>query len=120
MRKIIPSPTSFASFTGSMKYAGNDDAGLSRNLAENVDLPAIFLTLDQGVVPGMILSDDYGNMFILSGYAMLISNDTIDIDFAPTNLFNLSVSLTKSDSDGTAIRIPGSEWYLNASTQSNT
>lgn len=51
---------------------------------------------------------------------MLISNDTIVITFAPTNLFNLSVSLTKSDSGGTAIRIPGSEWYLEASTQSNT
>lgn len=47
---------------------------------------------------------------------MLITNDIINISFAPTNLLNLSVSLTKSDSGGTAIRIPGSEWYLEAST----
>lgn len=51
---------------------------------------------------------------------MIIGNDTIAITFAPINLFNLSVSvsLTKIDSSGTAIRIPGSEWYLEASTQS--
>lgn len=47
-------------------------------------------------------------------------NDTIVIGFAPTNLFNITVTLTKTDSGGTAIRIPGSEWYLEASTQSNT
>lgn len=51
---------------------------------------------------------------------MMIVNDTIAITFAPIKLFNLSVlvSLTKTDSGGTAIRIPGSEWYLEASTQS--
>lgn len=122
MRKIIPSPTAFSSFTGSIEYVGNDDAALSRNLAENVDLPAIFRTLDQGVCPGLILSGVDGSMMILSGYATIIANDTIAIAFAPINLFNLSVSvsLSKSDSGGTAIRIPGSEWYLEASTQSNT
>lgn len=120
MRKIISPPTSFASFTGSVDYMINDDAGLSRNLAENVDLPAIFRTLDQGVCPGLILSADDGSTIILSGYSILMSNDTIVISFAPTNLLNLSVSLTKTDSGGTAIRIPGSEWYLEASTQSNT
>lgn len=52
MRKIIPSPTAFASFTGLVEYVGNNDADLSRNLAENVDLPAIFRTLDQGVGSG--------------------------------------------------------------------
>jgi hypothetical protein len=123
MRKIIPPPTAFASFTGSVEYVGYDDAAFSRNLAENVDLPAIFRTLDQGVCPGMILSDD-GSMFICSGHTMIMSNDTITITFAPITLFNLSVSvsvsLTKTDSGGTAIRIPGSEWYLEASTQSNT
>lgn len=118
MRKIIPPPTAFASFTGSANYVGNDDAALSRNLAENVDLPAIFRTLNQGVVPGMILSTDDGSMLILLGYSMLVTNDTIEIAFAQTNIFNLSVSLTKTDSGGTAIRIPGSEWYLEASTQS--
>lgn len=116
MRKIIPPPTAFASFTGSFEYAGNDDAALSRNLAENVDLPAILRTLDQGVCPRMILSSDDGNMLILLGYAMMITNDAIVISFAPITLFNLSVSLTKTDSGGTAIRIPGSEWYLEAST----
>lgn len=46
---------------------------------------------------------------------MIISNDIIDIYFTL-----VSVSLTKNDSGGTAIRIPGSELYLEASTQSNT
>lgn len=119
MRKIIPPPTAFASFTGSAEYAGNTDADLSRNLAENVDLPAIFRTLDQGVCPGLILSAA-DSMMICSGYTMIIGNDTITITFAPIKLFNLSVSvsLTKTYPGGTAIRIPGSEWYLEASTQS--
>lgn len=119
MRKIIPSPTSFASFTGSAGYVGNSDADLSRNLAENVDLPAIFRTLDQGVCPGLILPADDGSMMICSGDMAIISDDVIAITFAPIRLFNLSVSvsLTKTDSGGTAIRIPGSEWYLEASTQ---
>lgn len=116
MRKIIPPPTAFASFTGSLESAGVDDAALSLNLAENVDLPAIFRTLDQGVCPGLILSDDDGFILILSGYSMLMSNDMIIIAFAPTNMFNMSVTLTKTDSGGTAIRIPGSEWYLEASS----
>lgn len=122
MRKIIPPPTAFASFTGSAEYAGDDDAALSRNLAENVDLPAIFRTLDQGVCPGLILPADDGSMMICSGDMAIISDDVITITFAPIRLFNLSVSvlvlLTKTDSGGTAIRIPGSEWYLEASTQS--
>lgn len=51
---------------------------------------------------------------------MIIGTDTIAITFAPIKPFNLlvSVSLTNIDSGGTAIRIPGSEWYLEASTQS--
>lgn len=120
MRKIIPPPTAFASFTGSADCAGNSDADLSRNLAENVDLPAILRTLAQGVSPGLILTGADGSMIICSGYTTIIANDTIAITFAPINLFNLSVSvsLTKTDSGGTAIRIPGSEWYLEASTQS--
>lgn len=99
---------------------GNDDAALSRNLAENVDLPAIFRTIDQGVCPGLILSGSEGDMLICSGYSTIITKDTIVIIFAPIILFNISVSLTNTDSGGTAIRIPGSEWYLEASTQSNT
>lgn len=122
MRKIIPPPTAFASFTGSLEAAVSSDATLSRNLAENVDLPAIFRTLDQGVCPGMILSDADGSMIICSGYTMIMTNDTIAITFAPIELFNISVSvsLTNTDSGGTAIRIPGSEWYLEASMHSNT
>ena len=122
MRKIIPPPTAFASFTGSADYVGNDDAALSRNLAENVDLPAIFRTLDQGVCPGLILAANDGSIAICSGYTMIMGTDTIAITFAPIKLFNLSVSvsLTNTDSGGAAIRIPGSEWYLEASTQSNT
>lgn len=119
MRKTIPPPTAFASFTGSAEYAGNSDADLSRNLAENVDLPAIFRTLDQGVCPGLILPSNDGSMMICSGDMAIISDDVINITFAPIKPFNLSVSvsLTKTDSGGTAIRIPGSEWYLEASTQ---
>jgi hypothetical protein len=122
MRKIIPPPTSFASFTGLSEYVGNDDAALSRSLAENVDLPAIFRTLDQGVVPGLILTTPNGEMLICSGYSLIITEDTIAITFAPITLFNISVtvSLSNSDSGGTAIHIPGSEWYLEASTQSST
>lgn len=101
---------------------GNSDADLSRNLAENVDLPAIFRTLDQGVCPGLILPADDGSMIICSGDMAIISDDDITITFAPIRVFNLSVSvsvsLTKTDPGGTAIRIPGSEWYLEASTQS--
>lgn len=120
MRKIIPPPTAFASFTGSVESVGNDDASLSLNLAENVDLPAIFRTLGQGVCPGLILSADDGSMMICSGYTMITANDSIVITFAPIRLFNLSVSvsLSKIDSGGTSIRIPGSEWYLEASTYS--
>lgn len=122
MRKITPPPTAFASFTGSAEYVGNDDAALSRNLAENVDLPAIFRTLDQGVCPGLILTTAGGETLICSGYSVMIAEDTIAVTFAPIKLFNLSVSvsvsLTNTDSGGTAIRIPGSEWYLEASTQS--
>lgn len=120
MRKITPSPTSFASFTGSANYVDNSDAALSRNLAENVDLPAIFRTIDQGVVPGLILTGNDGEVLICSGDSMIIANDTIAITFAPINPFNLSVSvsLTNTDSGGTAIHIPGTEWYLEASTQS--
>ena len=120
MRKIIPPPTAFASFTGSADYVGNSDAHLSRNLAENVDLPAIFRTLDQGVCPGLILPACDGSMMICSGDMAIVSDDFITITFAPIKPFNLSVSvsLTKTDSGGTAIRIPGSEWYLEVSTQS--
>lgn len=119
MRKIIPPPTAFASFTGSVDHVGISDADLSRDLAENVDLPAIFRTLDQGICPGLILTSRAGEAVICSGCMVIMGNDTIAITFAPIKLFNLSVSvsLTKTDSGGTAIRIPGSEWYLEASTQ---
>lgn len=71
-------------------------------------------------MPGLILSDVDGGMIILSGYSVIMANDTIVITFAPIVLLNISVSisLTKTDSGGTAIRIPGSEWYLEASMQS--
>ncbi len=124
MRKIIPPPTAIASFTGSAESAGTDDASLSRSLAENVDLPAIFRTIDHGVCPGLILSAADGSILICSGYTLMMDNDTIAMTFSPIPLFNLSisvsVSLTNTDSGGTAIRIPGTEWYLEASTQRNT
>lgn len=118
MRKIIPSPTAFASFAGSADCVSNNYEDLSRTLAENVDLPAIFRTLDQGVCPGLILTSSDGSTLICSGYMAMISDDFITINFAPIKLLDLSVSLTKTDSGGTAIRIPGSEWYLEAFIQS--
>lgn len=120
MRKIIPPPAAFASFTGSAEYAGNDDAALSRNLAENVDLPAIFRTLDQGVCPGLILSAADGTMMICSGYTAVVSEDGVSIIFAPIHAFGIyvAVGLNNFNPGGVAARIPGSEWYLEASTQS--
>lgn len=61
-------------------------------------------------------------MMICSGDMVVISDDVIAITFAPIKLFNISVTvlLSNSDSGGTAIHIPGSEWYLEASTQSST
>lgn len=120
MRKIIPPPTAFASFTGSADYAGNSDADLSRNLAENVDLPAIFRTLDQGVCPGLILSAADGTMMICSGYMAVVSEDGVSIIFAPIHAFGIyvAVGLNNFNPGGVAARIPGTEWYLEASTQS--
>ena len=117
MRKIIPPPTAFASFTGSAEYAGNDDAALSRNLAENVDLPAIFRTLDQGVCPGLILSAADG---ICSGDMAVISGSVITITFAPIRLFGIyvTVGLNSFDPGGVAARIPGTDWWLDAGSQS--
>ena len=119
MRKIIPSPTAFASFTGSTKYVGNSDADLSRNLAENVDLPAIFRTLDQGVCPGLILTANDGSMMICSGDMVIISDDVITITFAPINLFGVyvAVGLNTFNPGGVAVRIPGTDWWLDASSK---
>lgn len=117
MRKINPSPTAFASFTGFGEYLGVSDEKLNLSLAENVDLPAIFRTIDQGVVPGLILTVPTGEVLICSGNSLKVEDDTITITFAPLELLDVfvSISLTKTDSGGTAIRIPGSEWYLEAS-----
>lgn len=98
---------------------GNSDADLSRNLAENVDLPAIFRTLDQGVCPGLILSADDGNMMICSGGMAIISDDVIAITFAPIRLFGIyvTVSLNTFNPGGVAVRIPGTDWWLEASSK---
>lgn len=119
MRKITPPPTAFASFTGSAEYVGNSDADLSRNLAENVDLPAIFRTLDQGAVPGLILSAADGNMMICSGDMVVISDDVITIAFAPIRLFGIyvTVGLNTFNPGGVAVRIPGTDWWLDASSK---
>lgn len=120
MRKIIPPPTAFASFTGSAEYVGTDDAALSRNLAENVDLPAIFRTLDQGVVPGLILSADNGAMMICSGgMVAILSDGVIAITFAPISLFGIYVAvvLNNFNPGGVAARIPGTDWWLDASSK---
>lgn len=120
MRKINPSPTAFASFTGLGEYLGVSDEKLNLSLAENVDLPAIFRTIDQGVVPGLILTAPTGEVLICSGNSLKIEDDMIVITFAPITLLGIfvSISLYKSYSGGTAIRIPGTEWYLEASMQS--
>lgn len=121
MRKVIPSPTACTSFTASIYYLGSDDESFSRHLAENVDLPAIFRTLDQGVCPGLILTGANGAMVICSGHTAIRDNKIIIISFNTTLLeMSVSVSLTYADSGGTGIRIPGSEWYLEASMQRNT
>lgn len=122
MRKINPSPTAFASFTGLGEYLGVSDEKLNLSLAENVDLPAIFRTIDQGVCPGLILTAPTGEVLICSGNSVQVDDDTIAITFAPIILLGISlaISLTKTDSGGTAIRIPGTEWYLEASMHSNT
>lgn len=119
MRKIIPPPTAFASFTGSAEYVGNDDAALSRNLAENVDLPAIFRTLDQGAVPGLILSAADGNTMICSGDMVVISDGVIAITFAPIRLFGIyvAVGLNNFNPGSVAARIPGTDWWLDASSK---
>lgn len=119
MRKITPSPTAFASFTGLGEYLGVSDEKMNLSLAENVDLPAIFRTIDKGVVPGLILTAPTGEVLICSGNSLKIEDDTITITFAPIVKLGISVSisLTNTDSGGTAIRIPGSEWYLETSMQ---
>ena len=63
-----------------------------------------------------------GETLICSGCSLIITEDTIAITFAPIPLLDITVtvSLSNSDSGGTAIHIPGSEWYLEASTQSST
>lgn len=115
-------PTAFASFTGSSEYYGNDNAALSRNLAENVDLPAIFRTLDQGVVPGLILTVAGGDTLICSGYSLMIMADTIVVTFAPIKLLNISVTCTldRMNPGGDAVAVPNSEWWLTATTESLT
>ena len=120
MRKINPSPTAFASFTGPGEYLCVSDEQLNLDLAENVDLPAIFRTINQGVIPGLILTFPTGEMLICSGASLKVDGDTIVITFAPIVLLDISVSisLSKTDSGGAAIRIPGSEWYLETSFQS--
>lgn len=120
MRKIIPPPsTAFASFTGLIEYAGYPGADLSRNLAENVDLPAIFRTLDQGVCPGLILVADDGSMMICSGDMAMISDDVIAITFAPIKLFGICVTVRLSTFNpyGVAVRIPGTDWWLDTSSE---
>lgn len=98
---------------------GNSDADLSRTLAYNVDLPAIFRTLDHGVCPGLILSADDGSMMICSGDMVIISDDVITITFAPIRLFGIyvTVGLNTFDPGGVAVRIPGTDWWLDASSK---
>lgn len=104
---------------GSSPAHRNSDADLSRNLAENVDLPAIFRTLDQGAVPGLILSADDGAMMICSGDMVVISDGVIAITFAPIRLFGIyvAVGLNNFDPGGVAARIPGTDWWLDASSK---
>lgn len=123
MCKIIPPPTSFGSFTGSAEYVGNSDADLSRNLAENVDLPAIFRTMEQGVVPGLIMTAAGGETVICSGYSMIITASTIAVTFAPIKLFNIFVTCTldlMNPGGDVVAAVPNSNWWLTATTESLT
>lgn len=99
------------------EYLGVSNEKMNLSLAENVDLPAIFRTIDQGVCPGLILTAPTGEVLICSGNSLKVEDDVITIIFAPVLLLNISVSisLTKTDCDGTAIQIPGTEWYLGVS-----
>ena len=78
---------------------------------------SIFRTIDQGVVPGLILTAPTGDVLICSGDTLEVRDDTITITFAPIALsvVFVSISLSNRDLGGEAIRIPGSEWYLCAS-----
>lgn len=97
----------------------DNDEALSRTLAENVDLPAIFRTLDQGAVPGLILSAADGNTMICSGDMAMIYDSVISITFAPISLFGIcvAVSLNNFNPGGVAARIPGTDWWLEASSK---
>lgn len=116
VKSLLP-PTAFASFTGLGEYLGISNEKMHLSLAENVDLPAIFRTIDQGVCPGLILTVPPGDVLICSGSSLKIEGDTIVIAFSPVTLLAISVviSLTKTNSSGTAVLIPGSEWYLEIS-----
>lgn len=73
-------------------------------------------------MPGLILTTPTGEVLICSGDSLKVEDDTIAITFAPVMMLGISVSisLSKSDPGGAAIRIPGSEWYLGTSMQINT
>lgn len=96
---------------------------MSRNLAENVDLPAIFRTIDQGVVPGLTLtSPSTGDVLICSGESLIITKDTIVVTFAPIRLFDavVSCSLDRSYPGSNAAAIPNSEWWLTVTVEYRT
>lgn len=95
---------------------------MSRNFAENVDLLAILRTIDQGVIPGLIIIDKNGMYIVCSGYSMIVTEDTIVITFSPINLVNIYVecSLYRYYPGPNGVAIPNSEWWLMAETKNTT
>ena len=58
-------------------------------------------------------------MVICSGDMVMISDDVIAIVFAPISLFGIyvTVSLNNFDPGGVAVRIPGTDWWLEATSK---
>lgn len=93
-------------------FMADISGGLSctQAIAKHTDIGCILKCLDEGYIP-----DVYGVVTNDGGAKVCVQLKGVSIE--PFDL-SVSVSLTKTDSGGTAIRIPGSEWYLEASTQS--
>lgn len=58
-------------------------------------------------------------MMICSGDMAMISDDVIAITFGPIRLFGIyvTVSLNTFNPGGVAVRLPGTDWWLEASSK---
>lgn len=125
MRKIIPPPNSVSAFTGASMYVGNDDAGLTKSLAENCDIEGILRTLDHGEMPNLILTDnteEAEGIILCSASSIILAPENKVFEFRPIALFNITVGITldRHNSGGNAVEVGDSGWYLTATTSSNT